>query len=78
MKKQATLREILGSANSLSTEDKVKLIRHVTVQIERDLKGEPAACRKSLRGLWRGLNITHQEIAEARQEMWGNFPRQSI
>jgi hypothetical protein len=23
-----------------------------------------------------GINITDQDIAEARQEMWGNFPRE--
>jgi hypothetical protein len=31
----------------------------------------------SLRGLWAGMNIdiTDEDIAEARREMWGNFPR---
>lgn len=31
----------------------------------------------SLRGLWAGANIdiTDEDIAEARREMWGNFPR---
>jgi uncharacterized protein DUF2281 len=33
--------------------------------------------RRSLRGLWADLNIqiTEGDIAEARREMWGNFPR---
>jgi Protein of unknown function (DUF2281) len=33
--------------------------------------------RRSLRGLWKDLNIeiTEEDIAEARREMWGNFPR---
>jgi Protein of unknown function (DUF2281) len=32
---------------------------------------------RSLRGLWRGLNIqlTEEDIAEVRREMWDNFPR---
>lgn len=32
----------------------------------------------SLAGLWanRGIDITEEDIAEARREMWGNFPRQ--
>jgi EAL domain-containing protein (putative c-di-GMP-specific phosphodiesterase class I) len=32
---------------------------------------------KSLLGLWSDLNIniTEEDIAEARREMWGNFPR---
>ena len=34
--------------------------------------------RRSLRGLWKDLNvdITKEDIAEARREMWGNFPRE--
>lgn len=34
--------------------------------------------RRSLRGLWKDLNIdiTEKDIAEARSEMWGNFPRE--
>ena len=32
---------------------------------------------RSLRGLWADLNIdiTEEDIADARREMWGNFPR---
>jgi hypothetical protein len=32
---------------------------------------------RSLRGLWANLNIhiTEEDIAEARRQMWGNFPR---
>ena len=32
---------------------------------------------RSLEGLWEDLNIdiTEDDIAEARREMWGNFPR---
>ena len=34
--------------------------------------------RRSIKGLWAGFNIdiTEEDIAEARQEMWGNFPRE--
>jgi len=33
---------------------------------------------KSMRGLWKDLNISlsEEDIAEARKEMWGNFPRE--
>ena len=78
MSEQAELRKILGSADALSTEDKVKLIRHVTVQIERDLRGAEAGLGRPLRGLWKGLGITDEEITEARREMWGDFPRGNI
>ena len=32
---------------------------------------------RSLRGLWKDLDIhiTEEDIAEARREIWGNFPR---
>jgi hypothetical protein len=34
--------------------------------------------RKSLRGLWKGFDITGEDIDEARREMWGNFPRADV
>jgi hypothetical protein len=40
-------------------------------------KGAPKLPRRSLKGLWAdlGIDITEADIAEARREMWGNFPR---
>jgi Protein of unknown function (DUF2281) len=40
-------------------------------------KNGPKKPLKSLRGLWAdlGIHITEENIAEARREMWGNFPR---
>jgi hypothetical protein len=40
-------------------------------------KNGPKKPLRSLRGLWADLNIhiTEEDIAEARREMWGNFPR---
>lgn len=34
--------------------------------------------KKSLEGLWAGLNIdiSDQDIAEAKREMWQNFPKE--
>jgi Protein of unknown function (DUF2281) len=39
--------------------------------------GGPKKPLRSLLGLWSDLNvhITAEDIAEARREMWGNFPR---
>ena len=36
--------------------------------------------RRSLKGLWADLevNISVDDIAEARREMWGGFPREDI
>jgi hypothetical protein len=35
---------------------------------------------RSLKGLWADLNIniSSEDIDEARREMWGNFPREDI
>ena len=40
----------------------------------------PLAPRRSLRGLWAdlGIDITEEDIAEIRREMWHNFPRGDI
>ena len=67
-----TLEQALALARQLSPADKARLIEHVAPDIERELDA------KSLRGLWRGLGITAEDIAEARREMWGSFPREDI
>ena len=74
----ATLEMVLGLADRLSLVDKVRLIERLAPRIERELEAVQPAPRKSLRGLWRGLDITEEEITEARQEMWDNFPREDI
>ena len=40
--------------------------------------GDSARPLKSIRGLWKGLGveITEDDIAQARREMWGKFPRE--
>ena len=39
---------------------------------------EPAKPLRGLEGLWAdmGFDITEEDIAQARREMWGNFPRE--
>jgi hypothetical protein len=47
------------------------------VDFLKEKNGDPKKPLRSLRGLWADLNIhiTEEDIAEARREMWGNFPR---
>jgi hypothetical protein len=78
MEKVVTLEEALELVRQLSPVDKTRLIERIVPDIERELKAARPKPRKSLRGLWRGLDITEEEIAEARREMWGNFPREDI
>ena len=66
--------QVLEKLRGLPTEKKKEVLDFVDSLNERNGTKAPL---KSLRGLWKDLNIeiTETEIAEARREMWGNFPR---
>ncbi|HID09854.1 MAG TPA: hypothetical protein EYP17_00940 [Candidatus Latescibacteria bacterium] len=51
---------------------RVQLIERLAPGIRRELTA--SLRRKSLRGLWRDLDISEDDIAQVRREMWGNFP----
>ena len=78
MGEAVTLEEALTRVRELSPVDKARLIERILPDIERELKTARTRPPKSLRGMWRGLDITKEEIAEARREMWGEFPREDI
>jgi len=78
MEQAVTLEEVLHLAMQLPVLDKVRLVERIAPAIERDFQAAQPTPRKSLRGLWKGLNITEEDIAEARREMWGDFPRSDI
>ncbi len=48
------------------------------VQFLRHKKVVVSGQRPQLRGLWAGVQVTEDDIAEIRQEMWGNFPRDDV
>ena len=77
MNTTVTLDDVVNLARQLSVVDKIRLIEQIAPQIERDIQ-EATTSRKSLRGLWQGLDITPEEIDEVRREMWSNFPREDI
>jgi hypothetical protein len=68
----------------LSPRDRLKVITIVLPEMENELPKENIAQehpkRESLRGLWKHLNfdITEEDIAEVRKEVWKNFPREDI
>ena len=66
--------EILEKLRCLSPEKQKKVLDFVDFLKEKSGDRKP---RRSLLGLWSDLNIhiTKEDIAEARREMWGNFPR---
>jgi hypothetical protein len=43
-------------------------------------KPQPPPRRRSLKGLWAdlGAEISPEDIAEVRREMWGGFPREDV
>ena len=55
--------------------DKQKEVLEFVASLKHE--GASKQPRRSLLGLWADLNvhITEEDIAEARKEMWGNFPR---
>ncbi len=78
MPDRVTLEQVLNLAKQLSPIDKIRLIEQVTPQLKRELVASQSTPRKSLRGMWRGLEITDDDIAQVRQQMWKNFPRKDI
>jgi hypothetical protein len=78
MESGVTLEQALALVRQLSPIDKARLIERIVPDIERELEAARSEPRQSLRGLWRGLDITAEDIAQARREMWGSFPREDI
>ena len=78
MAEVVTLNEVKNLARQLSLQDKLRLMEWIAPQIQRDIKQSQPSPRKSLRGLWSGLDITEADINEARREMWGDFPHKDI
>lgn len=78
MSDTVTLDDVLKLTEQLSPLDKIRLIERVAPQLERDLQAIQEQPRHSLRGLWRGLSLSAEDIDQARREAWANFPRADI
>jgi hypothetical protein len=61
-----TFDEVLILARQLPVLDKVRLIEYIAPQIQHELRLNQSQPRKSLRGLWQGLDITAEEITALR------------
>ena len=66
---------ILDAVRALPADKQREVLDHV--KHLRNEATQPRKPRKSGRGLWADLNIdlSAEEIDDARQEMWNNFPR---
>lgn len=78
MADSVTLEEVLNLAKQLSPLDRIRLIEQITPQIKRDLVVAPSQPRKSLRGIWKEIDIGSADLAEVKAEMSSNFPREDI
>ena len=78
MEKTATFEEAIDVVDHLSLVDKVRLIEYIAPQITQGLTVEQPSSRKSLRGLWKGIDLPESDIDEARREMWGKFPHEDM
>ena len=66
--------KVLEKLRELPLEKQKEVLEFVDSLAENNGAKKPL---RNLRGLWKDLNIeiTEEDIAEARREMWGNFPR---
>ena len=66
--------QVIEKLRALAPEKQREVLEFLESMKEKNGAGEP---RRSLLGLWSDLNIrvTEEDIAEARREMWSNFPR---
>lgn len=71
-----TVEFILKLVSQLAATDKLQLMESLVGLIRAELT--PPEAPVSLYGLWKGISISEEDIAEARQEMWGDFPRDDI
>ena len=78
MAESPSLPQVKKLALRLPLRDKIRLIEWIAAQSEHDLQAEPIRARKSLRGLWRNIEIDDNDIDQARTEMWADFPRKDI
>lgn len=72
-----TTEAIVAKLSRLPAEKQEQVLKYVeTLESQAD---HPVP-REDLGGLWAHLNldITEEEIAEARREMWGNVPREDL
>jgi len=75
MQNTALFDQILQLAKLLPQKEKIQLIEQISPEAKQVQAKTPSVKRRSLRGMWRTVNISENDIAAARHEMWGAFPR---
>ena len=75
---QVSFEQVVNLAQHLSAIEKLRLIEHLSSDLEKALLASSSTRRRSLRGLLKDCHITDADIDEARQEMWGNLGQEDI
>lgn len=76
-----TYQDILSNAQQLSPSEKAHLLADISASLQHELQHElltSAQPKRSLLGIWEGVDISAQEIDQARDEMWTNFPHEDL
>lgn len=73
-----TVDQIIHLIHHLSPSEKLELIEHLASDLKTTVQVPTPPRRRSLRGVLKGTPISAEEIDQARQELWGNFPRENI
>ena len=70
-----TYQDIIANAQKLSPKEKARLLAEISASLQHELptSGQP---KRSLLGIWEGLDLSAEDIDAARDEIWGNFPRE--
>jgi len=71
----STYDDILEQAQRLSMSEKARLLADLSAVLQRELSA-PKTRKRSLLGLWEGLDLSEEALDQARQAMWGQFPRE--
>jgi len=72
------LEQAINTLRQLPARERLKVLVEEIAAVEREIPEPPKQPKKSLKGLWKGVSISSEDIDEARREMWGNFPRDDI
>lgn len=66
---------VLENLRELQPEQQQEVLNFVQFLRQKSIRKQP---RRNLYGLWSDLSIeiTVADIAEVREEMWGNFPKE--
>lgn len=78
MKQNVTLELVLELAKQLSPVEQIRLVEEISPTMKQELEKKENTTRKSLRGLWSGIEITEEDIKDMRQEVWKNFPSEDV